>query len=341
MGQLEFKCPQCGQNIEANDALRGQVAECPSCGKGIVIPRINNVTSPQSKSIIASHVQAPKPTLKPQLSNVQTTGAVPRAQTHYESMMEAEALRRRKEKSLDFVMFLVKAIAAVLFVCIAGWVVNTTWKKMKDAERQSLNIEREEEFNRKIKEMEGKVAVANKALEGMNNAVAEEREHAEKTKAEYHKNLDELKRSHQEELEKLKVAHRKEFETMKALYEKQHAKGVPSERNVLGRNQSGDDEEEGRKTRKMEKCGRCSGKGEIQKKVRCLKCGGSGRIKETTKRWVGGDYFRSGREKLSTSYSDCPFCLPGVMRGSGSKGYTIETETCPKCDGKGKILLDD
>ena len=36
---FEFKCPQCGQMVEADEAYRGQVAECPHCGKGIVIPR--------------------------------------------------------------------------------------------------------------------------------------------------------------------------------------------------------------------------------------------------------------------------------------------------------------
>ena len=39
MMNFEFKCPQCGQMVEADEAYRGQVAECPHCGKGIVIPR--------------------------------------------------------------------------------------------------------------------------------------------------------------------------------------------------------------------------------------------------------------------------------------------------------------
>ena len=38
---FEFTCPQCGQMVEADEAYRGQVAECPHCGKGIVIPRHN------------------------------------------------------------------------------------------------------------------------------------------------------------------------------------------------------------------------------------------------------------------------------------------------------------
>ena len=41
---FEFKCPQCGQMVVADEAYRGQVAECPHCGKGIVIPRRNPQT---------------------------------------------------------------------------------------------------------------------------------------------------------------------------------------------------------------------------------------------------------------------------------------------------------
>ena len=39
MAQFTFKCPQCGADIEADNSLSGQVAECPCCEKGIVIPR--------------------------------------------------------------------------------------------------------------------------------------------------------------------------------------------------------------------------------------------------------------------------------------------------------------
>ncbi len=39
MAQCDFNCPQCGEKIAADAALQGQVVECPSCGKGIVVPR--------------------------------------------------------------------------------------------------------------------------------------------------------------------------------------------------------------------------------------------------------------------------------------------------------------
>lgn len=38
---FEFKCPQCKKSVEADETYSGQVAQCPHCGKGIVIPRTN------------------------------------------------------------------------------------------------------------------------------------------------------------------------------------------------------------------------------------------------------------------------------------------------------------
>ena len=40
MAEFQFKCPQCGQVIEADESFRGQVAPCPFCEKNIVIPSV-------------------------------------------------------------------------------------------------------------------------------------------------------------------------------------------------------------------------------------------------------------------------------------------------------------
>jgi len=39
MEQFEFKCPQCGQMVSADESLRGLVLYCPYCEKGIVVPK--------------------------------------------------------------------------------------------------------------------------------------------------------------------------------------------------------------------------------------------------------------------------------------------------------------
>ena len=38
MAEFQFKCPQCGADVLAEDELRGQVLSCPYCKKGIVVP---------------------------------------------------------------------------------------------------------------------------------------------------------------------------------------------------------------------------------------------------------------------------------------------------------------
>ena len=62
MMNFEFKCPQCGQMVEADEAYRGQVAECPHCGKGIVVPRRNPQTGTVRNKGIAKGetVKAPR-----------------------------------------------------------------------------------------------------------------------------------------------------------------------------------------------------------------------------------------------------------------------------------------
>ena len=59
MAKFYFKCPQCGKSVEADDSFQGQVAECPSCKKGIVVP-----FRPPSDSVKTQRIQAvpPRPT---------------------------------------------------------------------------------------------------------------------------------------------------------------------------------------------------------------------------------------------------------------------------------------
>ena len=49
MAEFQFKCPQCGQTVETEEYCRGQVAECPYCGKGIVVPSGNMQADIQRK----------------------------------------------------------------------------------------------------------------------------------------------------------------------------------------------------------------------------------------------------------------------------------------------------
>ena len=57
MAKFDFTCPQCGVTIEADDSYRGMVLECPSCGKGIVVPRAGGVPRPKLKHVTQQEKQ--------------------------------------------------------------------------------------------------------------------------------------------------------------------------------------------------------------------------------------------------------------------------------------------
>lgn len=54
MAEFKFNCPQCGQEIEADESARGQVAECPHCEKGIVVPSKKLNTQVQHSNLSTS-----------------------------------------------------------------------------------------------------------------------------------------------------------------------------------------------------------------------------------------------------------------------------------------------
>ena len=52
---FEFKCPQCGKPVSADESYRGKVVECPHCTRGIVVPK-NEVQRQATKTI---HIKCP------------------------------------------------------------------------------------------------------------------------------------------------------------------------------------------------------------------------------------------------------------------------------------------
>lgn len=42
MATFKFHCPHCGQPIEADDRLKNQISQCPTCGKNIIINQPND-----------------------------------------------------------------------------------------------------------------------------------------------------------------------------------------------------------------------------------------------------------------------------------------------------------
>ena len=53
MAEFSFRCPQCRQPIEADESYCGQTAQCPHCGRNIVVPKTqsgNNLASCKVKT---------------------------------------------------------------------------------------------------------------------------------------------------------------------------------------------------------------------------------------------------------------------------------------------------
>ena len=130
MAQFTFKCPQCGASIEADNSLSGQVAECPCCEKGIVIPR-NGV-----KRMVAGI--PPRPAvpprspekLKPQMTRPDANPSAQRRKTEYEQMVENEKERlklRQRERMRSLIMTGVSLIVVAL-VGYYWWMSNRKFK---------------------------------------------------------------------------------------------------------------------------------------------------------------------------------------------------------------------
>ena len=339
MAQIEFKCPQCGQLVTADDSLRGQVVECPSCEKGIVVPRIQlNVGRPKSVVKLHPAVQNDTNDSSPRDPNVT------RRISEFERMAEKESRQKMRQRIHEVLMLVLKTVAVVLVITVGF----AKWKEFKsisnssrfeEAEKQ-LGVVKEkirqidEAAKQKVAESERKVKDAEKKVQMMEASVHEYEQKladAEKALKEMNSRMDTVSAEHERKMAELNIDHQKELERIKRMTAVCQMPPTATAQNNTSAGSSTESQ------RRLVRCGRCMGRGEIKRKVTCKYCGGNGKERITTTRWVGGDSFRNGREKLVTTNMDCSHCLPGDFRGRGSKGYTLETLTCPLCEGKGRI----
>ena len=241
----------------------------------------------------------------------------------------------QQPSALDFL----KLIGLLVAIGVATFDIFAVRSKNKVL-RQSIETQKTE-FESKFKTLEeantSKEKDHERKMEEMNKQIQDTKRRGKDKQEELAEEIATLKDAHQKAMEEQKAAYEKRIQDMQADFdsrvENMRRKPSPSpQRSVEQRSVD--------TSPKMARCRNCSGKGSIQVKKRCERCGGSGKIRETRTRWKRGDYIRSGHESTYTTYVDCPSCLPGAFRGGGSKGFTIETETCPKCGGQGKVKID-
>ena len=63
MTDLNFDCPQCGQNLTTDESLSGSDIECPSCDKPITIPAADdpNVKRVEADALTPPVTDGPEP----------------------------------------------------------------------------------------------------------------------------------------------------------------------------------------------------------------------------------------------------------------------------------------
>ncbi|MBN2132856.1 MAG: hypothetical protein JW741_25370 [Sedimentisphaerales bacterium] len=52
----KFKCPHCGQSLDAPDAMRGEETECPACSRPVTVSTINVTTEAKEESDVKTNI---------------------------------------------------------------------------------------------------------------------------------------------------------------------------------------------------------------------------------------------------------------------------------------------
>ena len=170
MATFDFTCPQCGVSIEAEESYRGMVLECPSCGKGIVVPRTGGVPRPKLKHVAQQQEKQEDlnaVAIRRRLAEQEAEAAAEQAKER------AFAAKARKQRMLSA---LVKIVIAVVLVGAAAFGISV-WRRNK-AEQERVREE------------------ARQRMEAENALARKERE------AEWQKKRAETQQRQQEEAEK-------------------------------------------------------------------------------------------------------------------------------------------
>ncbi|MBN1845491.1 MAG: hypothetical protein JW810_07390 [Sedimentisphaerales bacterium] len=58
---IQFKCPKCGEVMEAPSSLQGQTLSCPDCKQTIVVPRVDAADEAEAAGAVGAAQLAPLP----------------------------------------------------------------------------------------------------------------------------------------------------------------------------------------------------------------------------------------------------------------------------------------
>ena len=138
MAAFQFNCPQCGQSVEADESMRGMVATCPHCEKGIVIPKsTQNPALRRPSSVSNGPIDKSQGEKRDGVSDLNFL-AIQRRMAEQESVARASAERierirtmNRKRELLAKIMYALIAIG----VCTVGFLCWESWRDRRVAEK--------------------------------------------------------------------------------------------------------------------------------------------------------------------------------------------------------------
>lgn len=133
MMQFKFNCPQCGRMVETDDRFRGQVAECPYCGKGIVIPRkIASMSRPKMELHRYSSHQTNAVS--------QNASSAPISDTY-----QSDSSSRKNYSIRTLTKVIVFAVVTCVIICLIGGVgYKIAQNKFEHTEKQQNEFEQTE-----------------------------------------------------------------------------------------------------------------------------------------------------------------------------------------------------
>ncbi len=199
MANFDFTCPQCGVTVEADDSYRGMVLECPSCGKGIVVPRGTPALRPKLKPVTQQEKQEDlnAAAIRRRLAEQEAEEAATSAKER------AFAAKIRKQRMMSAV---VKSIIVLLLVGAAAFGVSVWRRHTAELEEERRRQETEAELARKERDAElqkQRDAVRQRHLEEVakrEEAEKQRQEERERARAEQKRLQGERERERQERL---------------------------------------------------------------------------------------------------------------------------------------------
>ncbi len=200
MATFDFTCPQCGVTIEAEESYRGMVLECPSCGKGIVVPRVGGVPRPKLKHVAQQQEKQEDlnaVAIRRRLAEQEAEAAAERVKE------QAFAAKARKQRMLSAV---VKSAIALVLVGATAFGVSA-WRRhaaeqerVREEERQRAEAENARERKEREAEWQKKRAEAQQEAEKRAEAEKKRKEERERERAEQKRLRDEREKERQDKI---------------------------------------------------------------------------------------------------------------------------------------------